>query len=127
LTWQGGGQSALVLLVVWWSWNYTTWATNELDPRSIVVRLLLSALMLASLRMAIAIPKAFGDKALLFAGSYVRDPGRAPVLSDLCRRRSCHDRAPAGWAHPGLVRRCGRALDRGRLDADGALVGGARA
>jgi low temperature requirement protein LtrA len=71
LTWEGAGQSALVLLVVWWSWNYTTWVTNELDPRSIVVRLLLIALMLASLLMAIAIPEAFGDEALLFAGSYV--------------------------------------------------------
>jgi low temperature requirement protein LtrA len=71
LNWEGVGQSALVLLVVWWSWNYTTWVTNELDPRSIVVRLLLIALMLASLLMAIAIPEAFGDKALLFAGSYV--------------------------------------------------------
>jgi low temperature requirement protein LtrA len=71
LSWQGVGQSSLVLLVVWWSWNYTTWVTNELDPGAIVVRLLLIALMLASLLMAIAIPEAFGDKALLFAGSYV--------------------------------------------------------
>ena len=71
LTWEGAGQSAVVLLVVWWSWNYTTWATNELDPGSIAVRLMLIALMLASLLMAIAIPEAFGDKALLFAAPYV--------------------------------------------------------
>ena len=24
LTWAGAGQAALVLLVVWWAWNYTT-------------------------------------------------------------------------------------------------------
>ena len=71
LNWEGVGQSTFVLLVVWWSWNYTTWVTNELDPRSTVVRLLLIALMLGSLLMAIAIPEAFGDKALLFAASYV--------------------------------------------------------
>jgi low temperature requirement protein LtrA len=71
LTWEGAGQAAMVLLVVWWSWNYTTWVTNELDPDSIVVRLLLIGLMLLSLLMAIAIPDAFGDRALLFAGSYV--------------------------------------------------------
>ena len=53
LTWEGAGQAALVLLVVWWSWNYTTWVTNELDPGSAVVRLLLIGLMLASLLMAI--------------------------------------------------------------------------
>jgi hypothetical protein len=58
-------------MVVWWSWNYTTWVTNELDPESPVVRLLMIALMLASLMMAVAIPHAFGDDALLFVGSYV--------------------------------------------------------
>jgi low temperature requirement protein LtrA len=71
LTWEGVGQSALVLLVVWWAWNYTTWVANELDPESTAVRLMLIALMLASLLMAVAIPRAFGDDALLFAGSYV--------------------------------------------------------
>ena len=71
LTWEGVGQSLVALLAVWWSWNYTTWVTNELDPESTVVRLVLIGLMLASLVMAIAIPKAFGDRALLFAGAYV--------------------------------------------------------
>src|SRR3954462_5520750 len=68
LTWEGAGQSALMLLVVWWSWNYTTWVTNELDPESPVVRLLMIGLMLASLAMAAAIPEAFTDDALLFVG-----------------------------------------------------------
>jgi len=68
LTWQGAGQAALILLVVWWSWNYTTWVTNELDPESVLVRLLLIVLMLASMLMAIAIPDAFGERALMFAG-----------------------------------------------------------
>jgi low temperature requirement protein LtrA len=71
LTWKGAAQAALVLLVVWWSWNYTTWVTNELDPESIIVRLLLIALMLATLLMAIAIPHAFGEDALLFVSCYV--------------------------------------------------------
>ena len=71
LNWEGAGQAALVLLVVWWSWNYTTWVTNELDPESVAVRLLLIGLMLASLLMAIAIPEAFGDHGLMFAASYV--------------------------------------------------------
>src|SRR6478735_2667463 len=71
LTWEGAGQATLMLLVVWWSWNYTTWVTNELDPESIVVRMLLIGLMLASFLMAVAIPEAFGERALLFAGSYV--------------------------------------------------------
>ena len=71
LTWTGYGEASLVLLVVWWAWNYTTWVTNELDPDSTAVRLVLLGVMLASLLMAVAIPGAFGDRSLLFAGSYV--------------------------------------------------------
>jgi low temperature requirement protein LtrA len=71
LSWAGVGHATLALLVVWWAWNYTTWVTNELDPDSIVVRLLLIGIMLASLLMAVAIPEAFGAHGLLFAGSYV--------------------------------------------------------
>jgi low temperature requirement protein LtrA len=56
---------------VWWSWNYTTWTTNELDTETIPVRLLLLSLMLVSLLMSVAIPDAFGEHALLFAASYV--------------------------------------------------------
>ena len=71
LTWRGGARATLVLLVVWWAWNYTTWVTNMLDPDSVVVRLLVLAIMFASLLMAVAIPEAFGSRALLFAGAYV--------------------------------------------------------
>jgi low temperature requirement protein LtrA len=71
VSWEGAGKATLVLLVVWWAWNYTTWVTNELDPDSIVVRLLLIGIMLATLLMAVAIPEAFGARAVLFAGSYV--------------------------------------------------------
>jgi low temperature requirement protein LtrA len=97
LTWEGAGQSALVLLVVWWSWNYTTWVTNELDPESVVVRLLLIAMMLASLLMAIAIPDAFGDKALLFAASYVAiQVGRHTFLTFVAAEPGTIERQRAG-------------------------------
>src|SRR5436190_16228681 len=96
LTWEGAGQAAMVLLVVWWSWNYTTWVTNELDPSSIVVRLLLIALMLASLLMAIAIPEAFGAKALLFAASYVAiQVGRHTFLTFVAADRGTIERERA--------------------------------
>jgi low temperature requirement protein LtrA len=70
LTLAGAAQTALLLLVVWWAWVYTTWMTNWFDPDSPVVRCLLIAVMLASLAMAIAIPHAFGDRALMFALGY---------------------------------------------------------
>jgi low temperature requirement protein LtrA len=97
LTWEGAGQAALALLVVWWAWQYTTWVTNELDPDSTVVRLLLLGLMLASLLMAIAIPEAFGDKALLFAGSYVAiQVGRHAFLTFAAGEAGSIERERAG-------------------------------
>src|SRR4051812_4175427 len=97
LTWRGAGQSALLLLVVWWSWNYTTWVTNELDPESPVVRLLMIALMLASLMMAVAIPHAFGEDALLFAGSYLAiQIGRHGFLTFVAAGRGEPERRRAG-------------------------------
>lgn len=96
VSWEGAGQAALVLLVVWWAWNYTTWVTNELDPDSPVVRLLLIAIMLASLLMAVAIPEAFGERALLFAGSYVAiQVGRHVFLAFASARKGTVERERA--------------------------------
>ncbi|WCB96273.1 hypothetical protein DSM104299_05030 [Baekduia alba] len=97
LGWEGAGQAALLLLVVWWSWNYTTWVTNELDPDSPVVRLLMIGLMLASLMMAVAIPHAFGEDALLFVGCYLAiQIGRHTFLTFAAADRGEPERARAG-------------------------------
>jgi len=97
LTWQGVGQASLVLLVVWWAWNYTTWVTNELDPDSIAVRLLLMGIMLGSLLMAVAIPEAFGAHGLLFAGAYVAiQVGRHAFLTFVSADAGTIERERAG-------------------------------
>ena len=97
LTWAGVGQSLLVLLVVWWSWNYTTWVTNELDTESISVRLLMISLMLLSLLMAVAIPQAFEGRGLLFAASYVAiQVGRHTFLTFVAWGRGTIERERAG-------------------------------
>jgi low temperature requirement protein LtrA len=71
LTPAGAGRSLLMLLAVWWTWNYTAWFTNYFDPDKLQVRLLLMVLMLASLVMSGALPKAFGEGGLPFAAAYV--------------------------------------------------------
>ena len=71
LTWTGALRTLFLLLVVWWVWSYTTWMTNWLDPERTPVRLLILGMMVGSLLMAIAIPDAFGDRAVLFAAGYV--------------------------------------------------------
>jgi len=96
LTWSGAAKSLLVLLVVWWAWNYTTWVTNMLDPDAIVVRLLVLALMFLSLVLAVAIPEAFGSRALLFAGAYVAiQVGRHAFLTFVVAGRGSPERRPA--------------------------------
>jgi low temperature requirement protein LtrA len=97
LTWAGVLQSLIALLAVYWSWNYTTWTTNELDTETVPVRLLLLALMLISLLMAVVIPQAFEAHALLFAGSYVAiQIGRHTFLTFAAADRGTVERERAG-------------------------------
>lgn len=68
----GGALETLILfLAVWWVWIFTGWTTNWLDPERGHVRLMLILLMIGGLALSAAIPKAFGDNGLLFAGAYV--------------------------------------------------------
>ena len=71
LTVAGVAATAFLLLVVWWAWIDTTWMANWFDPASSAVRGVLTGVMLGSLLMAAALPEAFGEHGLLFAGSYV--------------------------------------------------------
>ncbi|HET9602574.1 MAG TPA: low temperature requirement protein A, partial [Acidimicrobiales bacterium] len=70
LTWSGAAETAVLLVAVYWAWNYTTWMANWFDPEVPAVRLVLVFVMLASLLMAVAVPEGFGDHAMLFAASY---------------------------------------------------------
>jgi low temperature requirement protein LtrA len=74
----GALQGGLLLAMVWLVWAYTTWVTNWLDPERMAVRLLLVALMLVSLAMSAALPRAFGDLGLVVGGAYaVQQVGRS--------------------------------------------------
>ena len=68
---RGVAQAGFLLLVVWWAWIYTMWMANWFDPGSPSIRAVITAAMLASLIMAAALPGAFGEHGLLFAGAYV--------------------------------------------------------
>ncbi len=64
-------EALLLFSVVWSAWVGTTWVTNWFDPDRLPVRLMLAAVMLASLFMSVAIPEAFGERGLMFAAGYV--------------------------------------------------------
>jgi low temperature requirement protein LtrA len=69
-TWTGLARGLLVLGVLWWSWVGYAWLTSVLDPEEGGVRLAMFAAMAALLVVALCVPGAFGDDALLFACAY---------------------------------------------------------
>jgi low temperature requirement protein LtrA len=64
-------QSAFLIVAMWVVWMWTTWATNWLDVEKTPVRLMLFAVMGGGLILAAAIPGAFGERGLVFAGAFV--------------------------------------------------------
>lgn len=89
LTLAGVLETTLLLMAVWWVWIYTSWVTNWLDPDRPAVRLMLFALMLAGLVLSSSLPKAFGEKGLVFACAYVAmQVGRSLFMLWALRRDS---------------------------------------
>jgi low temperature requirement protein LtrA len=69
-TWTGLAKGLIVLGVLWWSWVGYAWLTSVLDPEEGGVRIAMFAAMAALLVVALSVPGAFGDEALLFAVAY---------------------------------------------------------
>ena len=69
-TWKGLARGVLVLGMLWWSWVGYSWLTSVLNPEEGGVRIAIFASMAALLVAALAVPEAFGDLGLLFAGAY---------------------------------------------------------
>jgi low temperature requirement protein LtrA len=115
LSLRGVAQASFLLLVVWWAWIYTMWMTNWFDPTSPSVRAVLTGVMLASLVMAAAIPEAFGENGLLFAGAYValqvgRSAAAALHLPSGVPLRDVFERLVVWSAAPGVLWLAGAAL-----------------
>jgi low temperature requirement protein LtrA len=64
-------QGGMIALALWWVWNHTAWVMNWLDPQRAAIRAMLFGLMFFGLLLSSAIPYAFGDKGLMFAGAYI--------------------------------------------------------
>jgi len=69
-TWTGLAKGIAVLGVMWWAWVGYTWLCSVVNPEEGSVRLLMFTAMAALLVVALAIPGAFGDDALIFAIAY---------------------------------------------------------
>jgi len=69
-TWEGLAQGVLVLSALWWAWGAYAWLTNYIAADEGIERLLMFAVMGAMLIAALAVPRAFGDDALIFGLAY---------------------------------------------------------
>ena len=105
-TWGGVLRGMLVLAALWFAWNAYAWLTSAIDVDEGGIRLAMLGATAVMFGVALAVPGAFGDDALLFGLAYfiVRvvhlvlsvvvardDPGKsrrfAPIHSDDDRRR----------------------------------------
>jgi low temperature requirement protein LtrA len=112
-------RATFLLLVVWWAWICTTWMANWFDPDSPTVGAVLTGVMLASLLMAAAIPRAFGADGVLFAVSFVTlQVGRSAAAAYLLRGdhplRDVFQRVAAWSVLGGALWLAGSALDGDR-------------
>ena len=71
LSWTSIGQGLLVLAALWWGWSAYAWLTNHVAGDDIRARLVVFLAMAAMVLVALAVPEAFGDHALLFALAYL--------------------------------------------------------
>jgi low temperature requirement protein LtrA len=70
-TWGGVFRGMLVLAALWWAWSVYAWLTSAMDVDEGGVRLVMLASMGAMFGVALAVPGAFGDDAVLFGLAYL--------------------------------------------------------
>jgi low temperature requirement protein LtrA len=71
LSWASIGQGLLVLAALWWGWAAYAWLTNHVAGDDFRARLVVFVAMGSMGLVALAVPKAFGDHALVFALAYL--------------------------------------------------------
>jgi low temperature requirement protein LtrA len=103
------GGAAFLLVVVWWAWIYTTWMVNWFDPRSVVVRVVLLGVALASRLMSASVPTALTGHAAFFAGAHVALQVGRNLAGRLCCAAASRCGPCSSWSWCGAARRgsCG--------------------
>jgi low temperature requirement protein LtrA len=98
LSWSGLGRAMIVLALVWWAWSAFVWAVNAQEEETPILRVILLAGMVLVFIAGLAIPRAFGPQARLFAFAYsgVRLL-HLGLYADAARRGQASARAIAGF------------------------------
>lgn len=71
LSWTGMVRGAALLAALWWAWVTYSWLTGAVPAEeALPARLVILTAMVAMLLVALAVPDAFGDDAVLFGVAY---------------------------------------------------------
>ena len=104
-TWGGVLRGMLALAALWWTWEVYAWLTSAMDVDEGGVRLTVLASMGAMFGVALAVPGAFGDDAVLFGCTYLLVrvlhlvlSGSSPATIPTAGARSCGSRRPRSSA-----------------------------
>jgi low temperature requirement protein LtrA len=65
------GRGVMILAAIWWSWVGFSWLTNRAATDVGPIRLFVLVAMVGMLAVALAVPHAFGDDAVLFGAAYL--------------------------------------------------------
>ncbi|SCL31061.1 Low temperature requirement protein LtrA [Micromonospora nigra] len=61
----------MLLLALWLVWSITTWVTSRYEPDRLVIQGVVVGTMFGALVMAVALPRAFEERSVWFAGAYL--------------------------------------------------------
>jgi low temperature requirement protein LtrA len=80
------GETLLLFLALWLVWSFIALTTSRLDPDHPFTQFVVVATMLGAMVMAVAVPRGFGPRAIVFAGAYVVIQVGRPIAGWLATR-----------------------------------------
>ncbi|WFE60668.1 low temperature requirement protein A [Micromonospora sp. WMMD712] len=85
--WSEVAQTVLLFLALWLVWTLTAWVTSRYEPERGIIQFVVVATMFGSMVMAVALPRAFAERALPFVCAYLAIQIGRPLLVTVALRR----------------------------------------
>jgi low temperature requirement protein LtrA len=121
-TWGELARGLLVLALMWWSWVGYAWLTSVVNPEEGAVRFAIFGAMAALLVVALCVPDAFGDSAMLFAVAYTGVRFGQIALMLLASRDDPALRASTNGLAGGTAVGCGLLIVGALFEDDGTQI-----
>ncbi|MGC4766385.1 low temperature requirement protein A [Micromonospora sp. DT46] len=100
------GRTGVLFLALWLLWSITTWVTSRYEPEQPVIQFVVVGTMFGAMVMAVALPRAFEDRAASFVLAYLAVMLVRPLIIATALRRHPRRTVPLrlfAWAAAGAV------------------------